>query len=91
MGVDIMKQQLLERIQNGNEQLIRVVYAVVEALEKTDEEEVFNEIIAATAPSPDWKPLTKQELIGELEEAMAACDRGEYTTIEELEKEMETW
>jgi predicted transcriptional regulator len=37
------------------------------------------------------KPLTKEELNSELDEAIAECDRGDFVTAEELEKEMVTW
>lgn len=91
MGVDILKQQLLERIEQGDEQYIRILFAVSDALDKVADQEITDEMIMSIPPSPDWKPMTKQALISELKEAMAECERGEYLTLEELEKEMETW
>lgn len=86
MGFDVMKQQLIERIQNGDEQLIRVMFAVSEALEEEiSEEEVFSIIPPAGAR------ITMEELITEIKEADAEIDRGEFLTSEELEKEMEQW
>ena len=86
MGVEVMKQQLMERIQNGDEQLIRVMFAVSEALE----EEISEEGASAILP-PSRSRLTMEELIDEIEEADAEIDRGEFLTSEELEKEMEQW
>jgi hypothetical protein len=86
MGVDVMKQQLIERIQNGDEQLIRVMFAVSEALE----EEISEEAALTILPPPGSR-ITMDELIAEIEEADAEIDRGEFLTSEELEEEMEQW
>ena len=37
------------------------------------------------------KPITKSHLLTELLEAEQQIERGEYITIDELEKESETW
>ncbi|WP_367389888.1 hypothetical protein [Lewinella sp. LCG006] len=86
MGVDVMKQQLIERIQNGDELLIRVIFAVSEALE----EDISQEEVLTILP-PAGSRITMKELIAEIEEADAEIDRGEFLTSEELEKEMEQW
>jgi hypothetical protein len=86
MGVDVMKQQLIERIQNGDEQLIRVMFAVSEALEDD-----ISQGEALTILPPAGSGMTMKELIAEIEEADAEIDRGEFLTSEELEKEMEQW
>ncbi len=38
-----------------------------------------------------WKQMTEEELMEELKESIAEADRGEYISIEDLEKEMEEW
>ena len=87
MGVDVMKQQLIERIQKGDEQYLRVLLAVSNALEESaDEEDVTDEMIMAI-PTPSWPKLSKEELKTELETANAEIEAGEFYTIEELEKE----
>jgi len=48
-------------------------------------------MILAIPPSPGWKPMTKAELINEIKEADAEFKRGEYISVEDLEKEMEQW
>lgn len=45
----------------------------------------------AIPPSPDWKRMTETELMTELQESMAQVERGEFVTLEDLEKEMEQW
>jgi flagellar biosynthesis/type III secretory pathway ATPase len=92
MGVDVMKQQLIDRIQNGDEQYIRVLLAVSNALdESAQKEEITDEMIMAIPPDPTMKRLTEEELLTRLEASSAQVERGEYVTIEELEKEMEEW
>lgn len=39
----------------------------------------------------DGSPITASAFLKEAEESLAAVDRGEYITIEELEKESESW
>ena len=92
MGVDVMKKQLMERIQNGDEQYLRVLLAVSNALDESIQgEEVTDEMIMAISPSPDWKRMTEAQLVAELKESMAQIERGEFVTLEELEKDMEQW
>lgn len=37
------------------------------------------------------KPIKKSQFIAEIKEAETQIEKGEYITIEELEKESETW
>ncbi len=37
------------------------------------------------------KPIKKNQFIADIKEAEAQIEKGEYITIEELEKESETW
>ena len=37
------------------------------------------------------KPITKQQLLSDLEEAERQIERGDYVTIEELEAESKSW
>jgi hypothetical protein len=92
MGVDVMKQQLIERIQNGDEQYLRVLLAVSNALDESiQEDKITDEMIMAIPTDPTMKRLTEEELLARLEASSAQVERGEYVTIEELEKEMEEW
>lgn len=91
MGVDVMRAQLMERIQNGNEQLIRVMYAIVEAVEESTTEDTTDEMLMALASEQHMKRLTAEDLLARLEASSAQVARGEYITIEALEKEMQEW
>jgi len=92
MSIEKMKEVLHLRIEQGDERMLRVIYAVTDALDATTEgEEITDEMIMAIPPSPDWKPMTKAELKAELDEAKAQIERGEFITIDELEKEMQEW
>jgi len=39
----------------------------------------------------DFKPQTLEEYNREIDQAMERIDRGEFTTLEGLEKEMQSW
>lgn len=79
MGVDVMKQQLIERIQQGDEQLVRVLFAVSEALEKEE---------SAKAYEASLTPMSVDELIARAEESNQAIEAGEYVDIEEALAEL---
>ena len=79
MGVDVMKQQLIERIQQGDEQLVRVLFAVSEALEKEESVEAYEASLT---------PMSVDELIARAEESNQAIEAGEYVDIEEALAEL---
>lgn len=47
-----------------------------------------SEIVAYTIQG---KPLSKKEYIKQIKEADASISAGEYTTVEDLEKEVQNW
>jgi predicted metal-binding transcription factor (methanogenesis marker protein 9) len=59
MGVDILKQKLIERIEQGDEQYIRVMTAVSNALVESAEFDV-------EAYRASLKPMTVEELIARM-------------------------
>lgn len=82
-----LRTSLLQRIEQADEKLLRVINSVVETVvaEYVEEGTVVEEV-------PDFaKPLTKEELLAELREGLEEYERGEYVTLEEMEKEAETW
>lgn len=81
MGVDVMKQQLIERIQQGDEQLVRVLFAVSEALEK--EESDFD----AKAYEASLVPMTVDELIARSRASDEDIKAGRVYDIDEVLKE----
>ena len=92
MSAAEMKIELLQVIEQAYAKLLHLMHAVAQAyISPSEEEEITDEQIMAIPPSPDWKPLSQDELLVRLEASSAQFDRGEYLTVEELEKEMEQW
>lgn len=93
MSIEQIKETLHLRVEQVDERFLRVLHAMTEAYaaEYLSEEDITDEQIMAIPPSPDWKPMTKEELKAELDEANAEFERGEFMTLEDLEKEAEQW
>ncbi len=81
MGALELRDSVLEYINTADERLLKVVKAVIESYQE-------NDIVAHTI---DGKPLTRTAYKEELQEAKAEIIRGEYTSVEELEKESKNW
>ncbi len=77
MGIDLMKQQLMERIQTGDEKHIRVLLAVSNALVAED--------FDLEAYEASLKPMTLQELIARAEASNEDIEAGRVYTREEVE------
>jgi len=95
MGVDLIKERLHLSIEQADEKLLRVLNQFVETLFEEyyagEGKELSDEEIMAL-PAPPWaKPLSKEESIADLREALAEYERGDYITLEELDKEAEAW
>ena len=93
MGAELIKKRLYLRIEQADEKLLRVLDQFAETLfeEYHGGQELSDEEIMAL-PAPPWaKPLSKEESIADLREALAEYERGDYITLEELDKEAETW
>lgn len=95
MGIDQIKERLHLRIEQADEKLLSVLDQFTETLfaayHSEDTQVITDEQIMAIPPSPTWRKLSKEELRTELDEANAEYERGEYITLDELEKESETW
>jgi hypothetical protein len=91
-----LRTDLLRQIEQADEKLLRIVSSVLEAVKTeyvespVDEEELTDEAFAEL-PVPDFKRMTNEESDAELKEAIAECDRGEFLTLDDLDKEMATW
>jgi hypothetical protein len=93
MSVELLKKRLLLRIEQADEKLLRVLDQFSETLfeeyhhgegKELSDEEIMD------LPAPPWaKPLTKEESIADLREALAEYERGEYVTLEDLDQEAE--
>jgi hypothetical protein len=91
MSTEQIKEVLHRRIEEVDERFLKVMFAMAETYMKELEDAALEAEIEAVAPNPDWKPMTKEELISEIEEANAQIERGEFIDIDDLEKEMEKW
>jgi hypothetical protein len=91
MSTTQIKELLHQRIEQVDESFLNVLYAMMEAYIKEQEEAALEEEIMNMPPPPNWKPFTQEELIAEIEEANDEIDRGEYITLEDLKKEVEEW
>lgn len=92
MSVEQIKATLHLRVEQADESFLRILYAMTEAYAREYlEEEITDEQIMAIPPSPEWKPLTEEELTARLEASSAQIEKGESITLEELEKEIREW
>ncbi len=91
MSTEQIKEVLHRRIEEVDERFLKVMFAMAETYIKEQEDAALEAEIEALPPNPDWKPMTKEELISEIEEANAQIERGEFIDIDDLEKEMEKW
>lgn len=91
MSTEQIKEVLHHRIEQIDERFLRVMYVMAETYVKEQEDAALEAQIAAITPNPEWKPMTEEELMVRLEASSAQFEKGEYLTVEELEKEMEQW
>lgn len=83
MGIEVMKQQLLERIQTGDEKHIRVLLAVSNALVSED--------FDVEAYEASLKPMSVQELIARAEASNEDIEAGRVYTREQIEAALGLW
>jgi hypothetical protein len=77
-----------------DDSFLKVVHAMLETYveeKQEEEEELTDEQIGAIVAAGDYKPMTKEALHAEIREGFEQIERGEYYTVEELEKDMEQW
>lgn len=92
MGAEQIKKILHLRIEQASESFLRILYAMTEAYanEHLGSEPSDKEIETLLA-NMDIQPMTREELIKEIELANAQIEKGKYITLDDLEKEMEQW
>jgi hypothetical protein len=78
MGVDILRQKLIARIQQGDERYIRVMNAVSDALFESDD-------FDAKAYEASLKPMSAQELIARAQASNEDIEAGRVYSREEIE------
>lgn len=86
MGVDVMKKQLLERVEQGDEQLVSVLFAVSEALEEAKpESEIGTEEVIGYRIGTN-EPILADEANDIFEAIVEDVKSGNYVEIDELIK-----
>jgi flavodoxin len=78
MGAPKIKEELYHFIEEGDAKLINMLYAV--AKEYTQDDYTLS-----------GKPMTPNQLKTRVKEAKARIAKGQYTTHDDLEKEMQEW
>jgi hypothetical protein len=78
MGAAQIKEELYHFIEEGDQRLIKMLYAV--AKEYTGED--------YTLPG---EPMSKETMKARVREAKSRIKSGQFTTQEDLEKEMKEW
>lgn len=93
MGAEQIREILHLRIEQADETFLRILHAMTEAYasEYLEDSQITDEMIMTIPPSSNWYKLSREDLKAELEEANSDFERGDYTTLEELENESEKW
>lgn len=76
-----LRKEVQQYISQADERFLRMVHSLAKEYSKSDE--VVGHHIG--------KPIKKSQLLADLKEAEKQIERGEYITIEDLEKESEAW
>jgi len=99
MDATTAKELLHLRIEQADEKMLNVLSKVVESLFEVYQPEVLDgqpfvadseeEAEKMAAYEATLKPMSKQELLSEIREGLADYERGDYVTLEEMEREAE--
>lgn len=81
MGALELKDSILNLLNDADEKLLKVVK---ETIDNYKEEEIV-------AHTVEGKPLTRKEYKEKLDNAFLDYKKGNFTTQEDLEKEIENW
>jgi len=85
MGIKKIRENLHLKIEQADEKLIRLMYALSLAYDIPEE---TNKGI----PSSDsWNSISHEKLLEEIKTANKDIEAGNFTSFEDLEKEMEQW
>lgn len=75
---------LLDKVQDKNESFLKVVHSMLSSYVQGQEDPVIGY-------ETDGTPVTVSAFLEQADKAMAAVERGEYITLEQLKKESEEW
>ncbi|QMU64846.1 MAG: hypothetical protein GKR88_11460 [Flavobacteriaceae bacterium] len=85
MGAIELRDKIIQSLNTDNVSFLQNVF---EFVKKEKENTSDHEIVAYTVQG---QPLNKKEYIRQIKEADAEIDKGEYITVEDLEKESAGW
>lgn len=95
MSVERIKKRLLLRIEQADEKLLRVLDQFTETLFEEyfhNEGKDLSDGWTKASPVPPWaKPLSKDESIADLREALEEYERGDYVSLKELDEQAKGW
>lgn len=77
-----LRKEVLQYISHADERFLWMVHSLAKKYAKNDDKVMGYHV---------GKPIKKSQLLAELEKAEKQIERGEYITIDDLEKESETW
>lgn len=81
-----MRSEVASWLEELDDNFLAAVHAMVGTYVKKQKEDPI-----IGYDTGDGSPVTASAFLKEAEESLAAVDKGEYITIEELEKESESW
>lgn len=76
-----LKRRLIDYINNADEEVLREIQTVVETHER-------DQVVAYTVQG---EPLNKQKFQEKIAEAEAAYEKGDFSTHDQLKKEVKGW
>ena len=77
-----LRQSVMEYVKKADNRFLRLVKAMADNYHEKDD---------VVAYSVDGKPLSMEQYNQELMDAEAEIERGETTSVEDLQKEAENW
>lgn len=83
MNVEALKKELHSYIEKADNRFLRMMYALAKNYQ--DEETIVEGYEA------DGTPITKKAIVNEAREASKQVKSGNYTSQEDLEKEVKNW
>lgn len=83
MNIEQLRQKMHTYIKHADEKMLRMMHTLANEYHQENDNEIVGYLLG--------KPITKKQMLKELKEAEAKIEKGEYITIEELEKESKEW
>jgi len=85
MGIKKIRENLILKIEEADEKLLRLMYALSIAYDMPEKN------IEGTPSTDSWKSISHEELLEEIKSIDKEMEDGNFTSLDDLEKEMEQW